>query len=411
MDEPRKNDKAARKTLIRWVKRVLGGLFVAAVVAMLVVAWMPKPVPVDAGDVTRGTLCVTVDEDGRTRVKDRYVVSAPLTGNLARIELDPGDDVEQGDVLARLVPAEAPLLDERTRAQTEAQVAASNARQRQARATIQRVQAALEYAEREAERQRRLAREGSVAPTVAERAELEVRTLREELASARFAARVADHERQMAEAALGRMGRNVAEPTQQLEVPAPVTGKVLRIMREHEGVVQAGTPLLEVGNPQALEIVVDGLTSDAVEIEPGADVSVERWGGERPLEGHVRRIEPSAFTRVSALGVEEQRVNSVIDLETPHEEWQQLGDGYRVEARILVWEEQDVLQVPASALFRHDDGWATYRIAEGVARLSVVEVGRSNGLDTQVLDGLSEGDRVIVHPSDRIEDGIEVTIR
>jgi len=331
------NRKNTRKQIVRWLRRGLGIAFVLAVVAMLVMAWMPKPVPVDVAEAERGMLRVTVDEDGRSRVKDRYLISSPLIGNLARIELEPGDQIEAGDVVARIVPLEPPLLDERTRAQAQAQVASAGAAQRQAQATISRVRAALEYAEEEAERQRNLANQGSVSEAVARRAELEARTLREELASAQFAASVAQHQLEMARAAAGRMearGRGPAKQGEaeeaedsQMEIRAPVSGRVLRVMHESEGVVQPGTPLLEIGDPAALEIVTDVLTSDAVDIDEGARVEIDRWGGDQVLEGVVRMIEPSAFTRMSALGVEEQRVNVIVDITDPHEAWAALGDG------------------------------------------------------------------------------------
>lgn len=412
--------KSTRRNVVRWIRRGLGIAFVLAVAAMLVVAWLPKPLPVDVASASRDTLRVTVDEDGRARVKDRYLISSPLVGNLARIELRPGDHIDAGDVVARIVPLEPPLLDERTRAQTESQVAASSAAQRQAQATIARVRTSLEYAEEEAERQRGLADRGSVSDSVARRAELEARTLREELASAQFAARVAQHQLEMAQAALGRMQsrhdpskRGEAEQAEesQLEIRAPVSGKILRVVHESEGVVQPGTPLLEIGDAGALEIVTDVLTSDAVDIEPGARVVIDRWGGDTPLEGVVRLVEPSAFTRMSALGVEEQRVNVVIDITDPHEKWEELGDGYRVETSIVVWEEDDVLSVPSSAVFREGDGWAVYQLVDGTARLTPIETGRRNGLEVQVLEGVEEGDQVIVHPSDQITDGVSVAER
>ena len=406
-----------KKSAKRWIKRGLGVLFVLGVAAMLVMAWMPKPIPVDVAEAERGTLSVTVDEDGRTRVKDRYLISSPVPGNLARIELEPGDVVSEGDVVARIVPLAPPLMDERTRAQAEAQLAASSAAQRQALATISRIEAGLEFAREDAQRQRALAERGTIAEQVARRAELEARTLGEELESARFAARVAQHQAEMSRAALGRItdgrrpGARAEGGEEQLEIRAPVAGTVLRVMHESEGVVQPGTPLLEVGDAAALEIVTDVLTSDAVHVEPGAKVLVDRWGGDRVLNGVVRLIEPSAFTRPSALGVEEQRVNVVVDLTDPHDEWAELRDGYRVETSIIVWSEDDVLHVPSSAVFRHRDGWAAYRINAGVARVVPVETGRRNGLNVQILEGLSPGDTVVVHPSDRVKDGVEVEVR
>jgi len=251
---------------------------------------------------------------------------------------------------------------------------------------------------------------GGASSQAAEQAQVEARFRSEELTSAQFAARVADHQLEMSRAALGLIGARDGEG-EQMEVRAPVAGQVLRVIQESEGVVAAGTPMLEAGDPAHLEIVVDVLTSDAVEIEPGARVEIDRWGGEHTLAAHVRTVEPSAFTRMSALGVEEQRVNVIIDLDEPRERWQSLGDGYRVEARIVVWAQDDVLKVPASAVFRHGRGWAVFAVEGDTARLREVEVGRRNGLAVQITEGLSADDRVVVHPSERVVDGVAVVQR
>lgn len=401
------------RSAMRWVRRGLGIAFVIAVLAMIVVAMMPKPVPVDVAEVEQGALEVTVDEDGRTRVKDRHIVAAPIAGMLARIEKNPGDAITEGEVVARIAPLAAPLLDPRSRAQAEARVAAASAAVRQAQATIDRARTAAEYARNEAGRQRSLLASGGVAASVAERADVEARTRTEELASAEFGARIAAHELEMARAAVGATGRGGAQARgeEQLDITSPVTGQILKVIQESEGVVQPGTPLLELGDPAALEIVIDVLTSDAIQIEPGDHVVIEHWGGDRPLRGHVRVVEPSAFTRMSALGVEEQRVNVIVDLDEPRETWALLGDGYRVEARIIVWSEADVLKVPASAVFRHGDGWAAFRVVDGKARLTPVEIGRRTGLEVQITSGLERGDTVVVHPSDRVVDGVSVEER
>lgn len=392
----------------RIIRRVVGALFALGVVALIVVASLPKPVPVDTAEVVRGPLEVTVDEDGRTRVEDRFVVDAPIGGRVGRPELQAGDPITEGQVVARIAPLPPQLMDPRSRAQAEARVASARAAQRQARASVSRAQAAAEQAERDRERQTRLSKSGGVAAAAAERATYEARARSEELTSARFGVRVADYELRMAQAALGRHGDADGD---QMEVPAPIDGRVLRVLQESEGVVQAGTPLLEVGDPAALEIVVDVLTADAVRIQSGAPVRIERWGGEVALEGRVRRIEPSAFTKVSALGVEEQRVNVVIGIESPRERWEVLGDGYRVEARIRVWRDDDVLQVPSSALFRTDEGWAVFVVEGEQAARRLVEVGRQTGIDAAIESGLEAGERVIVHPSDQIADGVGVELR
>jgi HlyD family secretion protein len=409
--EAKRNNRALRRTASKWIKRVLLAAFGLGLLAMIVFAWLPKPVAVETALAAKGKLVVTVDEDGRTRVKDRYVISAPLMGNVARVELRPGDSVKQGDVLARLVPLTAPLLDARTKKEAEARVSASGAARLQAKAQIRRAEATLEYAKKQAKQTRELVKKGVVAEAEADRANLEERSREAELTSAKFGAKVADHELSMARAALGAFSAPGKVPSgDQMVVPSPVAGRVLKVIQESEGVVQAGAPLVEVGDPSALEIVVDVLTSDAVRIPAGARVLIERWGGET-LHGRVRLVEPSAFTRLSALGVEEQRVNAVIDLDEPYAKWKALMDGYRVEAKIIVWQGDDVVKVPSSALFRSGDGWAVFVTRDGRAVTTSVQLGQNNGLEAQILEGLAAGDRVVVHPSDRVADGVRVDYR
>jgi len=404
----RRASRKRKAALKRWFGRGLLFLSVAGLLGLLAVSFMPQPVPVDVTEVTRGSFVVSVTEDGQTRVKDRYVVSAPIAGNLARITLHAGDAVEDGAVLGRILPMAAPLLDARTRAQSEARVLAAQASQRQARASIGRAEAALELAQSQASRREALAQSGAVTTAVLEAASATRRARAEELTSARFGARVADYEVRMARAALSRMGGDAGE---QFEVTSPIDGRVLRVIQSSAGVVGPGTPLVEVGNPAALEVVVDVLTNDAVQIHAGAQVELLRWGGDHPLRGHVRLIEPSAFSRVSALGVQEQRVNIVIDLDSPREQWQALGDGYRIQASVRIFEEDAAVQIPASAAFRHEGAWAVYLLRDGKAKLVPVEVGRRGDLMVQILAGLEPGQKVIVHPSDRVADGVDVALR
>ncbi|HET7427189.1 MAG TPA: HlyD family efflux transporter periplasmic adaptor subunit, partial [Gemmatimonadales bacterium] len=299
---------AARSTTRRAVKRALWGAVAVALGIAIALGLRGAPVPVETAVAAHGTLRVTVDEDGRTRVTDRYTVSAPLAATVARPELRPGDSVRQGQVIARLIPLAPPLLDPRARREAEARVAGARAALSQTGPAVARAAAAVEYARREAERQRVMLRGGATSRQAAEEAELAERTRREDLASARFGERVAASELRLAQAALARLGREAAS-SDQFPVRAPVSGVVLKLFQESEGVVQAGAPLMEIGDPAALEAVVDVLTTDAVEIRPGAPVRLERWGGTAALQGHVHRVEPSAFTRLSARGVEEQRVN------------------------------------------------------------------------------------------------------
>lgn len=391
-----------------WIRRALWGAAIAAAAAGLVYAWLPKPVQVDMEAARAEAMRVTVDEDGKTRVKERHVVSAPLAGNMARIQLRAGDRVERGEVLARILPVEPALLDARTKAGSEARVQAATAAQKQARSTIDRAKTALEQAENETARARELAKSGSIASAELERAELSLRARREELQSAELGAKVADHELEVARAAL----RRVQGPASgdQFEVTSPIAGAVLRVVQQSEGVVTPGAPLVELGDPASLEIVVDVLTADAIGIRPGARVSIERWGGES-LRAHVRDVEPSAFTKLSALGVEESRVNAVIDLDEPRTKWAGLGDGYRVEARVTIWEAPEALVVSDGALFRDGDSWAVFAVRDGKAELTRVEVGRKNGRVAQILRGLRSGDQVILHPSDRVVHGVRVAPR
>lgn len=399
-----------RAAVARWLKR---GALIAlglAIAFSIVQAWIPKPIEVDSALAQRAPMRVTVDEDGQARVQDRYVVSAPLAGSLARIELEPGDEVKQGQTLVRIVPVMPPLMDQRTKSASQARLSAALAAQKQVAAQIDRARANVEFSKTEAARNRTLFERGAIGRAEYDQTLLRERTAKAELDSARFGERVADHEVDMARAALKRMSPDKAKAEEQLDLPAPVSGRVLKLMQESEGVIQAGTPLLELGDPAALEIVVDVLTGDAVRMRPGAQVTIERWGGP-PLEGRVRLIEPAAFTRVSALGVEEQRVNVKIELTTPRKQWLALGDGYRVEARIVVWESEDALQIPSSAVFRHEGRWATFVIDGEVARLTPIEIGERTAQKVQVTSGLEPGARVIVHPSDRVVDGASVVAR
>ncbi|MFO0577784.1 MAG: HlyD family efflux transporter periplasmic adaptor subunit [Polyangia bacterium] len=401
---------ANRKRVVwRWIKRVLYSLLGLGVVAAIVVAWLPKPVSVEVATVVRGPMRVTVDEDGQARIKDRYVVSAPLAGSLARIELDPGDGVALGQVLARIAPLQPALLDTRAKASAQARLAQSLAAQLQSAAQLERAQTSAESARSERERAQRLYERDAGSRQALEQAEITERRTTAEVESQRFGTRVAKFEVEMARAALLRLPGSGKTPSQ-LEVPSPVAGRVLKVQHKSEGVVQPGTPLLEVGDPATLEIVVDVLTSDAARIVPGAQVTLDRWGG-AAIQGKVRRVEPSAITKLSALGVEEQRVNVLIDLTSPRAAWAQLGDGYRVEAHIVVWEGADVVRVPASAPFRHREGWALFRIVDGLARLTAVELGQRTNREVEIAKGLASGEIVILHPSDKVRDGVKVVPR
>lgn len=394
---------AARRAL----KRTLWVALALALALAIALGLRPSPVAVETSAVARGTLRVTVDEDGRTRVTDRYTITAPLAAMVVRPTLRAGDSVRQGEIVARLVPVASPLLDPRSRAQAEARVAAAQAALSQAGALVSSAGAAAEFASREAGRQRVLGQGGAVSRQSVEEAELSERTRREALASAQFGERVAASEVRLARAALARLDRGTAT-AEEFPVRAPVRGILLRLMQESEAVVPAGAPLMEIGDPRSLEAVVDVLTSDAVDIRAGAAVRLERWGGDSALSGHVDRVEPSAFTRLSALGVEEQRVNVIVRPDAPSATWAALGDGFRVEASILTWEGRNRLIVPGGAVFRQGAGWATYVVDAGRARLRMVEMGRRNDSEVEVVRGLREGEKVVLYPTDNVGDGVRV---
>jgi HlyD family secretion protein len=383
---------------------------IVVVLALIAYGLRPTPIVVESAIATRGPMQVTIDEDGVARLRDRYVVSAPLLGSVGRSEWTPGDLVAVGTVLARLAPIAPMLLDERMRRETEARIAMTRAAQSQVSAQVDRAAASFAFAKDDAVRMHTLEAVGAVSRDMVERAQLLERTAASDLASMRFNQQVAEHEVAMARAALAQVVTVPHASQAEFELRSPVAGKVLRVLQKSESVVQPGAPLLEIGEPEALEVVVDVLTSDAVRIQPASVVVLERWGGP-DLEGRVQRVEPSAFTRISALGVEEQRVDVIVDVTSAPALWVALGDGYRVEAKLLVWSAQDVLQVPTSAVFRHDADWAVYRVLpDGVASLTAVELGERTPHRVQIARGLAAGDRVALHPSDRVQPGVRVEL-
>lgn len=398
-----------RARLRRWVRRGVALLLALALAAVLVLALQTPPVAVDVAAADRGPIERTVDEPGRTRVIDRYVVSAPLTGNLARLEIHGSDPVTEGEVVARILPLAPPLLDARTRSSSEAQLAAARARREQARSSLDHARELRAFSERETGRQRQLASQGTITGRELDVAEMELRTRGSEVTSLEFALRVAEHEVQLAQDTLGRADARTTTVSA-VEVSSPVAGVVLGITRESEGVIQAGQPILEVGDDGALEIVTDVLTSDAVRIQPGALVRLDGWGGP-DLEGRVRVVEHAARTHVSALGVEEQRADVVIALTSDREAWQSLGDGYRVETHVVVERREDALRVPTSAVFRSGEGWAAYVVRGNLVHLVALQLGLRSRDQAEVTSGLSEGDQVVVYPSERVADGVEVAVR
>lgn len=398
--------RITRHLLFASVRRLAVAAVGIAIAAAIAWSLVPRPAPVETAVVRRGPLAVAVREDGRARVQDRYVVTAPLAGTLARIELEPGDAVTAGAPLARIAPLPPPLLDARARGEVDGRVAIARARRKQAAAAVARAEATQRFAADELARARVLAGRGAVPGAERARHELAADVAARELESARFGAAIAADELQTALALAARLGKR-PPADEELVVRAPVAGRVLRVLAASEGAVGPGTPLVELGDPDRLEVVVDVLTADAAAIEPGAPVELDGWGG-GTLRAVVRRVEPSATTRVSALGVEEQRVAVVVDLLDPPAARRGLGDGWRVEARIVTWSAPDVVLVPLAALFRDGDGWAVYAVEGGRARLRRVELGRRGAADGEVRAGLAPGERVIFHPGERIADGVRV---
>lgn len=397
------------KNSVQWRRRAVLALVAALVVAGLYLGFRPQPVEVDMAAATRGPLRVTVEQEGRTRVVDRYVVTAPVNGYARRIRLDAGDAVERGAILAELEPLRAEVLDPRRRAEAEARIAAAESSVGAARQRESAAATSAGLAEKELQRMRSLRLTGHVSAAAEDRAASDAERSAAELRSARFGVATARHELEAAHTALKYAASGSgANP---VAVRSPVAGRVLRIPRKSEGTVAAGQPLIEIGDPRALEVEVDVLSADAVRISPGSRVVFERWGGQGVLEGAVRVIEPAGFTKVSALGVEEQRVWVIVGFTSPASRWQRLGDAYRVEASFILWEADDVLQIPASALFRDGDGWAAFVVEEGKAVKRRVEVGQRGGLHAQVLSGIRAGQQVVVHPDDRVRDGVKVAAR
>jgi HlyD family secretion protein len=389
----------------------VGTLVLVAAVAGLIWSVMPRPVPVETATVTQATFVATVDEDGKTRIRERYVVAAPLAGRLTRVRLKVGDRIRANETIATILPSLAPFLDPRSRREAEERLGAAEAALERAKATVERAQAQADQAQKDLARTRELFGRGAATAQAMERAELAMRVADRDLRAAQFQYHVAEHELAQARAVLARYQNAGEGSPESWNVTAPVPGVVLKVTQESETIVQPGTPILEIGDPRDLEIVVDVLSTDAIEIRPGATATIVNWGGQDVLQGRVRRIEPAAFTKVSTLGVEEQRVNVLVDLVSPPEEWAGLGDGYRVDARITVFARENATIVPAGALFRRAESWNVFVIADGRAQPREVTLLRRSGRFAAVTSGLTPGERVIVYPSDRIESGVRVEPR
>jgi HlyD family secretion protein len=402
------SDKRKRGAWRHFIPHVV----VVALVAGIVVGLLPRVVEVETGSVVSGPLEVTVLEEGKTRIRHRHVISPPISGYLNRIALRAGDRIVAGETgLATSQAQPSAFLDPRARAEAEARANAAGAAKQRAESELERLRVSLALAQKEKVRAADLKTKGAISTKEWDTAETQVAMITRELHSAEFAIRVAEFERVQAQAALAQVQAPTTGKSEPLTLLSPVTGFVLGVQEESARVVAAGTPLMEVGDPTDLEAEIELLSSDAVGVQPGAEVSIEQWGGSSPLRGKVAVVEPGGFTKVSALGVEEQRVKVRVEFTDPIPATHPLGDRFRVEARILTWRSAGVLQVPTGALFRRGNDWMTFVLSGGKARLTKVEIGRTNGLAAEVRDGLQPGEAVILHPPDAVADGVAVKRR
>lgn len=395
--------------------RRLSWLAVAVVIiGLLVYGFMPPAVDVDLTTVARGPLVVTVEEDGKTRVRERYIVASSLSGRLLRVSLHSGDPVVAGKtVVATIEASDANLLDDRARTESEARLKAAEAHREQATALIERARDATSIALNELNRAEQLSAKNALTEEAHDEVRLKYRLAAHDLRVAEFNLTIAEFERDQAKAAFVRFADrpNEQQSLFRHEIRAPISGRVFRVFEENSVPVSPGTRLIELGDPTDLEVEIDVLSTDAARIKPGSKVWLNHWGGDIPLEARVRIVEPSAFTKVSALGIEEQRVWVIADIVSPPEQRSTVGDGFRVEASIVTWEGSNVLKVSAGALFRQRNDWAVYVVRHGRAELQTLRVGHTNGLETEVLEGLTLGDQVILHPSDRVRPGVRILPR
>ncbi|HZQ13710.1 MAG TPA: HlyD family efflux transporter periplasmic adaptor subunit [Pseudolabrys sp.] len=386
----------------------LSGL--VAGLALVVWAMLPKPVQVDVVTVRKGTFVATVDEDGKTRIRERYVVAAPLAGRLTRVRFKAGDSVEADQVVAAIQPTPAPFLDPRSRREAEERLGTAEAARERTKMMVERARVQAAQARADFDRTSALKERGVSTAQALERVQTALRVSERDLRAAEFQDHAAEHELEQAKALLEQYrNEHAGAPPERWNVTAPVPGVVLNVTQESETVVQPGTPILTIGDRRDLEVVADVLSTDAVEIRPGAEVAIENWGGPGVLAGRVRRVEPAAFTKISTLGVEEQRVNVLIDIVTPEKDWTGLGDAYQVDVRITVFGRDDATIVPSGALFRTGETWNVYVVNEGRAQLRPVNLLRRSGRLAAVTEGVEPGERVIVYPSDRVAAGVRVT--
>ncbi len=377
-------------------------------------AFWPHPVAVDLGYAERRYMNVTIDDEGETRVKEDYLVSAPLPGRVLRFSGDVGDGVTAGKTpIATIQPTEPAFLDNRTRSELEAVVKVAEAANAQSTAELERIQALRDFARSEYERAAALVESDTISESRLDQALMELRSQTAAVETALANRYAREFELERARAALLSPGDRPATTADNccFTVTSPVDGRILRILQESETIVAAGVPLVEIGDPEDMEIIADLLSTDAVQVSVGDKVIITNWGGEKALSGIVRLVEPFGYTKVSTLGIEEQRVNVIIDINDPYEQWQRLGHGYRVDVGVLVWQSDDVLTIPIGALFRHEGKWAVFAVKDGRARITRIEIDHMNNRYAEVVDGLEDGQAIVLHPSDRIADNTRVIPR
>lgn len=393
----------------RWILILVIGFLIASAILY---GFLPKPIPVDLAKVSRGLLRVMIEEEGETRVKERFVISAPVAGFMRRIKFDVGNPLKKGQIVAELEPLRSDVLDPRSRAEAEANVSAAESSLKAAEEHSRAAEADAEYAKRKLERIKKLFVEGVIPKDQFEQAEAEAQRTEANRLSADASVKVARSELEKARSKLRYSAADIAPHSiKNVLIRSPISGRVLKIHRESEGVVTSGEALIDIGDPKSIEVKIEVLSADAVSIKAGMPVLFERWGGESVLSGRVRVVEPAGFTKVSSLGVEEQRVLVIADITGSTEKLERLGDGYRVEARFIIWEGMDVLQVPASALFRKGKNWTVFVVKNNRAQQREVDIGHRTGLTAEVVSGLSEGEEVIAYPDDSIKEGIRVRPR
>lgn len=392
------------------IKTLLAFVLIVALGIIGFFAMNPKPIDVECAVATIGPLRETVQEDGKTRIREKYTVSTPVAGRVSRIELNAGDPCNEKTLLAVVLPSDPAILDARARAEAGARVQAAESAVERAKSNSEQTRINFDLSEAKFERAKQLQASKAISQNEYDVSKAELLVSEQAIHTARFDQEIASYELQMAKAAVKQFSGEADKLVEPFEIYAPITGRVLRVIQESSAVVGVGTPLLELGDPGNLEIEIDVLSTDAVRIQPGSELTIEHWGGGSPLTGYVRIVEPAAFTKISSLGVEEQRVNVIADFDEPIERIQSLGDGYRVEAKITVNELAKALLIPNSALFRHDRQWHVLAVVAGEAVLKKVTIGLQNDQQSQILNGLADGDQVIEYPSDELKPGTRVRV-